>query len=145
MARGKKSTSAEPSSTRESESQKPELDLTYDEIIAICMAKFGMSYVEAQRCTSRQFEIEMTAYRLRRQETELNNRLNAYYTMVVQSTKGSGKSTTMLFKDFNDFYDASEEFEEALRPKAKEAKVNKRLSMAEINRMLNQQKGGTNE
>ena len=109
------------------------------------MAKFGMSYVDAQRCTSRQFEIEMTAYRLRRQETELNNRLNAYYTMVVQSTKGSGKSTTMLYEDFNDFYDASDEFDEALRRNSKEAKVNKRLSMAEINRMLNQQKGGADE
>ena len=106
------------------------------------MAKFNMTYVEAMRCTPRQFEIEMIAYRLRRQETELNNRLNAYYTMAVQSTKNNGKE--MLYKNFNDFYDVEEEFEQALRPKIKKENKRKPLSMAEINRRLAMQKGGTN-
>lgn len=102
-----------------------------------------MTYTEAMRCTSRQFEIEMMAYRLRKQEVELNNRLNAYYTMAVQSTKGEGKSTRMVYADFNDFYDAEEEFEQALRP-SKRNKFNqtKPISMAEINRRLEMQKGG---
>ena len=110
------------------------------------MAKFHMTYVEAMRCTPRQFEIEMIAYRLRRQEIELNNRLNAYYTMAVQSTKGEGKSMRMVYSDFNDFYDVEEEFEQALRPNTKPKRNNniKPLSMAEINRRLSMQKGGTN-
>lgn len=99
-----------------------------------------MTYVEAMRCTPRQFEIEMIAYRLRRQEIELNNRLNAYYTMAVQSTKNNGKE--MLYKNFNDFYDAEEEFEQALRPKKNKQQRRKPLSMAEINRRLAMQKGG---
>ena len=106
------------------------------------MAKFNMTYVEAMRCTPRQFEIEMIAYRLRRQEIELNNRLNAYYTMAVQSTKNNGKE--MLYKNFNDFYDVEEEFEQALRPNSKKENKRKPLSMAEINRRLAMQKGGAN-
>ena len=106
------------------------------------MAKFNMTYVEAMRCTPRQFEIEMIAYRLRRQEIELNNRLNAYYTMAVQSTKGEGKSMRMVYANFNDFYDAEEEFEQALRPKMKKENKMKPLSMAEINRRLAMKKGG---
>ena len=107
------------------------------------MAKFNMTYVEAMRCTPRQFEIEMIAYRLRRQEIELNNRLNAYYTMAVQSTKNNGKE--MLYKNFNDFYDVEEEFEQALRPNTQTKRNNiKPLSMAEINRRLSMKKGGTN-
>lgn len=108
------------------------------------MAKFNMTYVDAMRCTPRQFEIEMIAYRLRRQEIELNNRLNAYYTMAVQSTKNNGKE--MLYKNFNDFYDVEEEFEQALRPNTKTKRNNniKPLSMAEINRRLSMKKGGTN-
>ena len=106
------------------------------------MAKFNMTYVEAMRCTPRQFEIEMIAYRLRRQEIELNNRLNAYYTMAVQSTKNNGKE--MLYKNFNDFYDVEEEFEQALRPKEKKETKRKPLSMAEINRRLAMKKGGNN-
>ena len=101
-----------------------------------------MTYVEAMRCTPRQFEIEMIAYRLRRQEIELNNRLNAYYTMAVQSTKGKGENMRMIYADFNDFYDVEEEFEQALRPKMKKENKRKPLSMAEINRRLSMKKGG---
>lgn len=102
-----------------------------------------MTYTQAMRCTPRQFEIEMIAYRLRREEIERVNHLNAYYSMAVQSTKSNGKE--MLYKNFNDFYDVEEEFEQALRPSVRN-KLNqtKPLSMAEINRRLAMQKGGTN-
>ena len=106
------------------------------------MAKFGMSYTEAMRCTYKQFEIEMIAYRLKRQETIFYSHLDAFNALIVQATEGEGKNVRPKFKDFNDFYDNEQAFEEALRPNEITPKQNKTFSMADANRLLNKQKGG---
>lgn len=96
-----------------------------------------MTFTEASRTTLEEFEIYNTAYLIKQEDMRYHSAIQAWFNQTVQATKGKGKSAKSAYRTFDDFYNHKNEFDKIF--KKEEAKPNnKRLSLADRNRRLNQ-------
>ena len=104
------------------------------------MAKFGLSLIDAKRCTPVDFEYYQKAYEIKTVEEHRLIAAQAWMNQTVQATT-EGKKPKPKYKHFNDFYDYKKEFYSVFGKRTPEKK---RLSLADKNRLLNQslKKGG---
>ena len=98
-----------------------------------------MSYVEAARTTLVEFEVYNTAYAIKQEDIRFNAAIQAWYNQTVQATKG--KSVRSAYRTFNEFYDHEKEFSKIFKPEDT-ASRSRALSLADKNRIINQQKKG---
>ena len=97
-----------------------------------------MTFKEASRTTLEEFEIYNTAYLIQQEDRRYNSAIQAWFNQTVQATKGKGKSARSAFKTFDDFYNHKDEFDKIFNKEEVKQVNNKRLSLAERNRRLNQ-------
>ena len=95
-----------------------------------------MTFQEASRTTLEEFEIYNTAYLIQQEDRRYNSAIQAWFNQTVQATKGSGKSAKSAYRTFDDFYNHKKEFDKIFSKE--EVKQDKRLSLADRNRRLNQ-------
>lgn len=96
-----------------------------------------MTFLEASRTTLEEFEIYNKAYLIQQEDMRYHSAIQAWFNQTVQATKGKGKSAKSAYRTFDDFYNHKEEFDKIF--KKNEVKPNnKRLSLADRNRRLNQ-------
>lgn len=96
-----------------------------------------MTFLEASRTTLEEFEIYNMAYLIKQEDRRYNSAIQAWFNQTVQATKGKGKSARSAYKTFDDFYNHKEEFDKIFK-KDEVKPNNKRLSLADRNRRLNQ-------
>lgn len=97
-----------------------------------------MTFKEASRTTLEEFEIYNTAYLIQQEDRRYNSAIQAWFNQTVQATKGKGKSARSAFKTFDDFYNHKDEFDKIFNKEEVKQVNNKRLSLADRNRRLNQ-------
>jgi hypothetical protein len=97
-----------------------------------------MTFQEASRTTLEEFEIYNTAYLIQQEDRRYNSAIQAWFNQTVQATKGKGKSARSAFKTFDDFYNHKDEFDKIFKKDDVKQVNNKRLSLADRNRRLNQ-------
>lgn len=97
-----------------------------------------MTFKEASRTTLEEFEIYNTAYLIQQEDRRYNSAIQAWFNQTVQATKGKGKSARSAFKTFDDFYNHKDEFDKIFKKDDVKQVNNKRLSLADRNRRLNQ-------
>ena len=59
---------------------------------------------------------------------------SAWFNQTVQATKGKGKNTRSIYKNFEDFYDWEQEIENVFNPKEKKSQH----SLADVNELMNE-------
>ena len=96
-----------------------------------------MSFTEASRTTLEEFEIYNTAYLIKQEDIRYHSAIQAWFNQTVQATKGKGKSAKSAYRTFDDFYNHKNEFDKIFK-KDEVKPNNKRLSLADRNRRLNQ-------
>lgn len=96
-----------------------------------------MNFLEASRTTLEEFEIYNKAYLIQQEDMRYHSAIQAWFNQTVQATKGKGKSARSAYKTFDDFYNHKEEFDKIFK-KDDVKPNNKRLSLADRNRRLNQ-------
>ena len=96
-----------------------------------------MTFQEASRTTLEEFEIYNTAYLIQQEDMRYHSAIQAWFNQTVQATKGSGKSARSAYRTFDDFYNHKKEFDKIFSKEEVEPQ-NKRLSLADRNRRLNQ-------
>lgn len=77
--------------------------ITYDDAIAILIARHGLTYQEAFNTTLEAFRVYAKAYRIRMADAAYQSAMQAWNNQVVKSTKGSGRSVRALYERFDDF------------------------------------------
>ena len=97
-----------------------------------------MTFQEALRTTLEEFEIYNTAYLIQQEDMRYHSAIQAWFNQTVQSTKGKGKSARSAYKTFDDFYNHKDEFDKIFNKEEVKQVNNKRLSLADRNRRLNQ-------
>lgn len=97
-----------------------------------------MTFQEASQTTLEEFEIYNTAYLIQQEDRRYNSAIQAWFNQTVQATKGKGKSARSAFKTFDDFYNHKDEFDKIFNKEEVKQVNNKRLSLADRNRRLNQ-------
>lgn len=97
-----------------------------------------MTFKEASRTTLEEFEIYNTAYLIQQEDLRYHSAIQAWFNQTVQATKGKGKSARSAYKTFDDFYNHKDEFDKIFNKKEVKQVNNKRLSLADRNRRLNQ-------
>lgn len=106
--------------------------MTYSEILALCMANFGMSLLEAKRCTIREYEIQNIAYRIAEERQVYHLNLLAWQNRQAGATKKNGRA---VFNKFSEMYDYEKNYLKAIKGEApKDKKIN---SIAENNAFWN--------
>ena len=122
---------------------KKQPNLTYMDLVAICIGRFNLSLLESKRCTPVDFEIYNKGYLIRNQEKTRLLAMQAWLNQSVQATKKRGKTSVSVYKDFDDFYNSEEQFNRIFESPDSEEKP-KILSLADKNRMLSKsrKKGG---
>lgn len=103
------------------------------------MGKFGLSLIEAKRCTPVDFFYHLKANQIKSVDRQHQIALQAWMNQVVQSTTG-GKNPKPKFRQFEKFFDYDDEMAKVLGNVMKQ----KRNRLAERNRMWSQssKKGG---
>lgn len=96
-----------------------------------------MTFKEASRTTLEEFEIYNTAYLIQQEDMRYHSAIQAWLNQTVQATKGKGKSAKSAYRTFDDFYNHKNEFDKIFK-KDEVKPNNKRLSLADRNRRLNQ-------
>lgn len=96
-----------------------------------------MTFQEASRTTLEEFEIYNKAYLIQQEDMRYHSAIQAWFNQTVQATKGKGKSARSAYKTFDDFYNHKNEFDKIFK-KDEVKQENKRLSLADRNRRLNQ-------
>lgn len=96
-----------------------------------------MTFLEASRTTLEEFEIYNKAYLIQQEDMRYHSAIQAWFNQTVQATKGKGKSARSAYRTFDDFYNHKEEFDKIFK-KDEVKPNNKRLSLADRNRRLNQ-------
>lgn len=96
-----------------------------------------MNFLEASRTTLEEFEIYNKAYLIQQEDMRYHSAIQAWFNQTVQATKGKGKSARSAYKTFDDFYNHKNEFDKIFK-KDEVKQENKRLSLADRNRRLNQ-------
>ena len=97
-----------------------------------------MTFKEASRTTLEEFEIYNTAYLIQQEDMRYHSAIQAWFNQTVQATKGKGKSARSAYKTFDDFYNHRDEFDKIFNKEEVKQVNNKRLSLADRNRRLNQ-------
>lgn len=97
-----------------------------------------MTFKEASRTTLEEFEIYNTAYLIQQEDRRYNSAIQAWFNQTVQATKGKGKSARSAYKTFDDFYNHRDELDKIFNKEEVKQVNNKRLSLADRNRRLNQ-------
>ena len=77
------------------------------------------------------------AYLIQQEDRRYNSAIQAWFNQTVQATKGKGKSAKSAYRTFDDFYNHKNEFDKIFK-KDEVKPNNKRLSLADRNRRLNQ-------
>lgn len=106
--------------------------MSFQEILATCIAYFDMSILEAKRCTLRDFYTYSIAYRLKEQKEVYHLNLLAWQSHQAGAVKKNGKPA---FSKFDEFYDYQKNFITALKGEAPKEK--KKMSIADMNMLLN--------
>lgn len=89
------------------------MEYSYLELIAICIARFGLSLTEARRTTLVDFDIYSTAYRLKTFEKANDMHHQAWLNNQVKSVTRQNKP---VYRTFKKFFDYETEFRRSLRP-----------------------------
>lgn len=97
-----------------------------------------MTFKEASRTTLEEFEIYNTAYLIQQEDMRYHSAIQAWFNQTVQATKGKGKSARSAYRTFDDFYNHKNEFDKIFKKDEVKQVNNKRLSLADRNRRLNQ-------
>lgn len=97
-----------------------------------------MTFLEASRTTLEEFEIYNMAYLIQQEDMRYHSAIQAWFNQTVQATKGKGKSARSAYKTFDDFYNHKDEFDKIFNKEQVKQVNNKRLSLADRNRRLNQ-------
>ena len=97
-----------------------------------------MTFQEASRTTLEEFEIYNMAYLIQQEDMRYHSAIQAWFNQTVQATKGKGKSARSAYKTFDDFYNHKDEFDKIFNKEQVKQVNNKRLSLADRNRRLNQ-------
>lgn len=97
-----------------------------------------MTFLEASRTTLEEFEIYNMAYLIQQEDMRYHSAIQAWFNQTVQATKGEGKSARSAYKTFDDFYNHRDEFDKIFNKEEVKQVNNKRLSLADRNRRLNQ-------
>lgn len=97
-----------------------------------------MTFLEASRTTLEEFEIYNMAYLIQQEDMRYHSAIQAWFNQTVQATKGKGKSARSAYKTFDDFYNHKNEFDKIFNKEEVKQVNNKRLSLADRNRRLNQ-------
>ena len=97
-----------------------------------------MTFKEASRTTLEEFEIYNTAFLIQQEDRRYNSAIQAWFNQTVQATKGKGKSARSAYRTFDDFYNHKDEFDKIFNKEEVKQVNNKRLSLADRNRRLNQ-------
>lgn len=97
-----------------------------------------MTFLEASRTTLEEFKIYNMAYLIQQEDLRYHSAIQAWFNQTVQATKGKGKSARSAYKTFDDFYNHKDEFEKIFNKEEVKQVNNKRLSLADRNRRLNQ-------
>ena len=96
-----------------------------------------MTFLEASQTTLEEFEIYNMAYLIQQEDLRYHSAIQAWFNQTVQATKGKGKSAKSAYRTFDDFYNHKKEFDKIFK-KDEVKRNNKRLSLADRNRRLNQ-------
>lgn len=105
-------------------------------MISICIGRFGLTLLEAERTTWREYKILQKAYMIRRNEQTALNAQLAFFNQSVQATTGSKKNPKPKYPHLKDFYDEEDIFWDIFRDKKEIKKKNKKMSLADINRLI---------
>lgn len=97
-----------------------------------------MTFLEASQTTLEEFEIYNMAYLIQQEDLRYHSAIQAWFNQTVQATKGKGKSARSAYKTFDDFYNHKNEFDKIFNKEEVKQVNNKRLSLADRNRRLNQ-------
>lgn len=97
-----------------------------------------MTFLEASRTTLEEFEIYNMAYLIQQEDMRYHSAIQAWFNQTVQATKGKGKSARSAYKTFDDFYNHKDEFDKIFNKEEVKQVNNRRLSLADRNRRLNQ-------
>ena len=97
-----------------------------------------MTFLEASQTTLEEFEIYNMAYLIQQEDLRYHSAIQAWFNQTVQATKGKGKSARSAYKTFDDFYNHKDEFDKIFNREEVKQVNNKRLSLADRNRRLNQ-------
>lgn len=97
-----------------------------------------MTFKEASRTTLEEFGIYNTAYLIQQEDRRYNSAIQAWFNQTVQATKGKGKNARSAFKTFDDFYNHKDEFDKIFRKEEVGQVKQKKMSLADRNRRLNQ-------
>ena len=101
-------------------------------MIAICIGWFGLSLIDAKRCTPDDFDIYMKAREFRRQEKREDMSYQAWKNREIKADVKSGKNYKPYFRKFKDFYDSEQAIKDIISPQRKE----KQLTSADMNKIL---------
>lgn len=93
-----------------------------------------MSYSEAYNTTPHQFNIYHKAFKIRVKDELFLRAKAAWFNQTVQATKGKGKNTRSIYKNFDDFYDWEQEIENIFNPKEEKTQY----SLADVNELMNE-------
>ncbi len=102
--------------------------------------------IEAERLSNREFTILTKAYEIRKQDEERAAATQAWFNQSVQSTEEKvirgKKQQVPVYKTFAQFYDSKNNFYNLFRESKEnnKAKVQKKSTLAERNRRLNQRR-----
>lgn len=96
-----------------------------------------MTFLEASQTTLEEFEIYNMAYLIQQEDLRYHSAIQAWFNQTVQATKGKGESAKSAYRTFDDFYNHKNEFDKIFK-KDEVKQDNKRLSLADRNRRLNQ-------
>ena len=97
-----------------------------------------MTFEEASRTTLEEFEIYNTAYLIKQEDMRYHSAIQAWFNQTVQATKGKGKSARSAYRTFDDFYNHKNEFDKIFKKDEVGQVKQKKLSLADRNRRLNQ-------
>lgn len=97
-----------------------------------------MTFQEASQTTLEEFEIYNTAYLIKQEDMRYHSAIQAWFNQTVQATKGKGKSARSAYRTFDDFYNHKNEFDKIFRKDDVEQVKQKKMSLADRNRRLNQ-------
>lgn len=78
------------------------------------------------------------AYLIKQEDMRYHSAIQAWFNQTVQATKGKGKSARSAYRTFDDFYNHKDEFDKIFNKEEVKQVNNKRLSLADRNRKLNQ-------
>ena len=93
-----------------------------------------MSYSEAYNTTPHQFNIYHKAFKIRVKDELFLRAKAAWFNQTVQATKGKGRNTRSIYKNFDDFYNWEQEIENVFNPKEKKSQH----SLADVNELMNE-------